>query len=524
VKFESCSRLVGVLALRPKTLFLSLLSVLICSLVAVCSVWATPGTASQSLSESKVTSTSSVSPTVSPSVSPVVIGTGFLPDFATLIGKVNGSVVNIASVNSGQPVSAGSGDGEQEQLEHPFLKPNEDSPTRSLGSGFIIDPSGYIVTNNHVVENATSIIVRISDQRTEYSAELIGRDDKTDLALIKIEPSKELTALTLGDSDSLRVGEWVVAIGNQFELGQTVTAGIVSAKSRRVPLARAGPYDQFIQTDASINPGSSGGPLINQRGEVVGINTAIFSPGRSTPFGGASPGFNIGIGFAIPVNIARGIIEQLRSEGKVVRGLLGVIIQGVNEDVAQVLGLKSAAGALVADVIGNTPAARAGFERGDVIIRYRGSAVDDHNDLPLLVAETPVGTTVEVEILRKGRPLSLFAEIKQLEEDQFAQIPASADSVKPDRIGLIVDVLTDSVAAQLSVEVSDGLLVRHIEPGSHAERAGFRPGDVILEMNSRKIDSLTLYTSLIESFSSSKPLLVLVKRREGTRFLTVSDR
>ena len=269
-----------------------------------------------------------------------------------------------------------------------------------MGSGFVVDPSGYILTNDHVVEEGQELTVKLADG-SEHRARIAGRDPKTDIALIKIDVDRKLPVVLLGDSDALEVGEWVLAIGNPFGLEHTVTSGIVSAKGRRIG---AGPYDNFIQTDASINPGNSGGPLINLRGEVVGVNTAIFSRG----------GGNIGIGFAIPINLVKGLLSQLKDEGKVTRGWLGVVIQDVNAEMAEALGMDEAGGALVANVAKGGPAETAGVEVGDVIVAFDGSPVGKSSELSLIVARTAVGQVVDVAVVRKGRRVTLRAEVGRL--------------------------------------------------------------------------------------------------------------
>ncbi|MCB0333520.1 MAG: Do family serine endopeptidase [Bdellovibrionales bacterium] len=432
-------------------------------------------------------------------------------DFSELADHVAHAVVNISF--------EGGVDDEPEEGEegggHPLI-PDKLFPQRSLGSGFIIHPDGYIVTNNHVIAASGKVSVRIPDDKTEYEAKVIGTDAKTDLALIRIEASRPLDVLPLGDSDDLRIGEWVLAVGNQFQLGQTFTAGIVSAKARRVPTRSSGPYDQFIQTDASINPGSSGGPLINTQGEVVGINTAIFSPGRQQ-FGGGS-GFNIGIGFAIPINMAKDILVQLRKTGKVTRGLLGVIIQGVTPDIREAMDLPEAKGALVADVLENTPAERAGFRREDVIVRFRGVEIEDHDDLPLMVAKTPVGTVADVIVLRGGKFVTLQPKIGTLPEKIQ---PKKNEKPEPDKVGLIVEESTTRIAKVLGQSKPFGVIIESVEPGSAAEKAGLSRGDVIEEIDRKPVSDFAAYRELIDSLKKNRPVMVLVRRKEGTRFLTL---
>ena len=329
-------------------------------------------------------SNSAAQSSVSPSGVPV--------SFADLAKKAKNSVVNISTVKvikgRGQaPMPFGPNDPFRDFFERFFRDQiPKDFRQQSLGTGVIIDKEGFILTNNHVVEMADEIKVKLADER-EFLAKIIGRDQKTDLALIKIDSDKPLSPLPLGDSDKLEVGEWVVAIGNPFGLGNTVTAGIVSAKYRQIGQSS---YDNYIQTDASINPGNSGGPLLNTAGEVVGINTAIFS----------QSGGNIGIGFAIPINMAKDLLPQLK-KGKVVRGWLGVMIQKITPELKQKLDLKDEKGALVADVTPGGPAEKAGIQRGDVIISFNGKEIKEMNELPYVVASTPVGKSVNVEVLAK---------------------------------------------------------------------------------------------------------------------------
>ena len=334
-----------------------------------------------------------------------------LPSFASLAPQVSPAVVHIKVVtleraDFQRSVPPGPFGGPRFRSPFPFPQP-EPRPQRGSGSGFIVRQDGLILTNNHVVENAKQITVVLADE-TEYQAELLGGDAKTDLAVLKIEPAAELSVARLGDSDALRVGDWVLAIGNPFGLSNTVTAGIVSATGRTIG---AGPYDNFIQTDASINPGNSGGPLFNQYGQVVGINTAIFS--RS--------GGNIGIGFATPINQAKNLMPELEEHGYVTRGWLGVSIQNLTRDLAASLGMDEAGGALVADVTDDSPARRAGIRRGDVILGYNGREVTTSSDLPILVAETRVGETVPVELSRRGRRETLSVTVGELAEERQAR-------------------------------------------------------------------------------------------------------
>ena len=349
--------------------------------------------------------------------------------FAPLAEAASPSVVNINTVKvikgRGMPhVPFGPHDPFRDFFDRFFEgQPPKNFRQKSLGTGFIIDKDGYILTNNHVVENTDEIRVKLHD-KGEYDAEIVGRDPKTDLALIKIEADRDLTPMKLGDSEKLRVGDWVVAIGNPYGLGNTVTAGIVSAKYRQIG---AGAYDNFIQTDAPINPGNSGGPLLDTQGNVVGINTAIYS--RS--------GGNVGIGFAIPVNMAKDLLPQLK-KGKVVRGWLGVMIQKITTELKDKLKLDEKTGALVADVTDGGPAEKAGLKRGDVIIEFDGNEVEESDDLPYMVASTPVGKKVDVKVVRKGKETTIEVEIGEMAEDEVAK----ASGETKFELGLSVENIT----------------------------------------------------------------------------------
>lgn len=374
---------------------------------------------------------------------------------------------------------------------------------KGLGSGFIIDKEGYIFTNNHVVEMAEEINVTLSDDR-EFEATIIGRDPKTDLALIKIEGAEDLIPLSLGDSDKLEVGDWVVAIGNPFNLGHTVTAGIVSAKLRDIG---AGPYDNFIQTDASINPGNSGGPLLNIQGEVIGINTAIASPS----------GGSIGIGFAIPVNMAKDLLPQLK-KGKVVRGWLGVVIQEITPDLKDKLNLKGEKSALVSDVIEDGPADQAGIKRGDVILSFDGKDMKESKDLPYIVSSTPVGKTVSVIVMRKNRKETIQVKLGEMKEGEGA--PVVSKAAAPD-IGLTVEEITPDLARRYGLSESTGLMIVQVRGNSPASEAGLRRGDIILEIDQERLDDLETYHRKLESYKAGDTILFLIKRQGTTMYVTL---
>jgi serine protease Do len=429
--------------------------------------------------------------------------------FAELAKKASPSVVNISTVKvvkgrGPMPTPFGQGDPFRDFFDRFFHDQiPKDFRQQSLGTGFIIDKEGYILTNNHVVEMADEIKVKLSDGK-EYEAKTIGRDPKTDLALIKIQSDESLLPLPLGDSEKLEVGDWVVAIGNPFGLGNTVTAGIVSAKYRQIG---AGSYDNFIQTDASINPGNSGGPLLDTSGEVVAINTAIFSQG----------GGNIGIGFAIPVNMAKELLPQLKG-GKVVRGWLGVMIQKITPELKEKLNLKDEKGALVADVTKGGPAEKAGIERGDVIVSFDGKDIKEMRELPFIVASTPVGKTVKVEVIRKGERKNFDVKIRELKEEQAA---VSAEEEATPKLGMSVEELTPELAKNLNVAEKSGIVVVQVEDDSAAAVAGMKPGDVIMEIDQSPVKNLEDFNRKIERYKKGDTILFLVKRRGATVFLTL---
>ncbi len=445
-----------------------------------------------------------------------------LPDFAELAEHISPSVVNISTTQEvkGMPFGGGPegpggpggpGGGEEDPFreffgpfERFFNPPRRPFKAKSLGSGFVIDASGFILTNNHVVENADEIVVRLSTGK-EFKAKVLGRDQKTDIALIEIHGADSLVPVQLGESDQLRVGQWVVAIGNPFGLENTVTAGIVSALGRHI---NQGPYDNFIQTDAAINPGNSGGPLLNTKGECVGINTAIYSRG----------GGNIGIGFAIPISVAREVVPQLKEKGHVTRGWLGVMIQKVTPDIAESLGLETASGALVSDVVKDGPAEAAGIKQGDVIVEYDGKPVTDSAELPLLVARTPVGRSVKVKIIRGKETQTVSVKIAELKEEEVAQ----AGTGTSEDLGLTVQTLTPELAENLGVDRSlKGVVVTQVEGSGPAAEAGIRRGDVVLEVNRTPVKDVDSYRKALKASGKGKSVLFLVRRGDNTIFLAV---
>jgi len=435
--------------------------------------------------------------------------------FSSLVKKAKASVVNISTVKTiagglVHPFSFGGPSGPNDPLRDFFERffgdqMPKDYKQRNLGSGFIIDTEGFILTNNHVVEKADEITVKLANGKS-FPAKIVGRDPKTDLALIRIESDHELTPLPMGDSDSMEVGDWVVAMGNPFGLDNTVTAGIVSAKYRHIG---AGPYENFIQTDASINPGNSGGPLVNTRGEVIGINTVIFS----------QTGGSIGIGFAIPINMAKEILDQLK-KGKVVRGWLGVMIQKITPELKEKLGLKDESGALVADVSSGGPAEKAGIQRGDVVVSFDGKKVDEMKDLPYMVASTPIGTTVPVKVVRKGREQVFQVKIGELKDEKRDLEEGGKKGVEK-RLGLKVQELTPQMAKDLGLNETEGLVVAEVDGSSPAAEAGLRPGDIIREMDQRPVKDPADFLQRIERYKEGETLLLLIQRGDSTLYVTV---
>ncbi len=401
---------------------------------------------------------------------------------------------------------------------------NRPRRVQSLGSGFVIDPEGYIVTNNHVIEGADEITVNFSDSH-KLTAKLIGHDDKTDLALLKVDSDKPLVSVKLGDSNKLRVGDWVMAIGNPFGLGGTVTLGIVSARNRDI---NSGPYDNFIQTDASINRGNSGGPLFNMDGDVIGINTAIISP----------TGGSIGIGFAVPSEIAIGVIDQLREFGETRRGWLGVRIQQVTDEVAAGLAMDGPGrGALVASVDGSGPAAAAGIQAGDVILEFDGQAVDAMHDLPRLVAGKAVGKEVTVRVLRKGKEEQVKVKLGRLEEAETAatakmtpvpdvkkdtdKAPEPTPMVSAGPLGLTLSDLSPDARTRYGIKdvVADGVVVTDVASGSPASDKRLQPGDVIVEVAQEQVKTAEDVNRLVDKMKADgrKNVLLAIQNKDGDR-------
>ncbi len=433
---------------------------------------------------------------------------GSFPSFADLAARVSPAVVHVkvTSVEKAAfPDQLFGKDFPFPGFQTPIPQQPQEFKRQGTGSGFIISKDGLILTNNHVIDNAQAITVTLGEKE-QYKATVVGRDPKTDLAVLRIKPKESLPPVALGDSDAIRVGDWVMAIGNPFGLTNTVTTGIVSAKGRTIG---AGPYDNFIQTDAPINPGNSGGPLFNMAGEVIGINTAIFS----------QSGGNMGIGFAIPVNLVKSLLPQLETKGTVTRGWLGVSVQPVTPELARSFGLKQAQGALVGDVMVQGPAQKAGIKRGDVIVSYDGKKVEDSAMLPMLVASTPVSKTVPVEVIRDGKMTTVNVEIGKL-NDQTAAMKREQEKSE---WGLSMQNIPPEERHQMGLTGTSGVVVTAVAPGSPAADAGIQPGDVILQVNQVPVSSVEAVKDQAAKAQGDKPLLLLVRRADGsTMFAALS--
>lgn len=433
------------------------------------------------------------------------------PSFADLVDSQKPSVVNISttSVVKQRGIFPGFPDnspfGDNDPFEEFFKKffgdtPQKEFKRQGLGSGFIISEDGYVVTNNHVIDRAEDVEVVLEDGK-KYKADVIGKDPKTDLAVLKIEPEIPLKAVVFGNSQDLRIGEWVMAIGNPFGLGYTVTAGIVSAKGRSLGL---GAYDDFIQTDAPLNPGNSGGPLFNLKGEVVGVNTAIVARGQ-------------GIGFSIPINLAENIIAQLTEEGKVTRGWLGVLIQSITPEIAESLGLKDIKGALIADVTPDSPADKAGLKRGDIVIEFEGKKIDEFSDLTKLVGVASPGESKSLKVLREGKVVNITVELGELRDEKAKKQPQENTTIQEGDIS--VTDINRQLAERYKLEQDSGVLIVNVNRSSRAWEAGFRPGDIILKIDKTEIPDVETYNNYIDQVPQDKLSLFLLKRGESTRYL-----
>ncbi|MFQ5935798.1 MAG: DegQ family serine endoprotease [Acidiferrobacterales bacterium] len=452
-------------------------------------------------------------------------------NFADLIEQVKPAVVNISV--SGKLINIGKWPGPQfdmpeqfklppgsrfeEFFRHFFDRPSDKwqgnepmTKVQAVGSGFIVDPSGHVVTNNHVVNGAEKITVVLNDG-TRYPAEIKGRDAKTDLALLKIEAKKPLPYVSFGDSESVRAGDWVVAIGNPFGLGGTATAGIVSARGRDI---QSGPFDDYIQIDAPINRGSSGGPLFDNSGRVIGVNTAIFSP----------TGGNVGIGFAIPSSLAKSVVGQLRAHGKVERGWFGVKIQTVTDDVAKGLGMKQAKGALVASVMADSPAAKAGVQVGDVVVEYDGESITRMKDLPRLVANTEANKAVEIKVWRKGKEHSLNAVIGSTPGEEMVATADSGDEQADGKLGLSLAAATPELRQQYRLaKDTKGAVIVGVRPDSPAAEKGLRTGDVITMVGQKAVSTPDDVVKAVKKATANKreAVVLLVERHGEARFVAL---
>jgi len=428
-----------------------------------------------------------------------------LPNFVSLAKAFGPSLVHISVIqNRKSPSQAGqfTEDGRPgTNTGEKFFGGPVPAPRRGLGSGFIIDADGHILTNYHVVNNAEKVVVKLSNNR-EFNAKIVGRDVRTDIAVIKIDSSENLKAAPLGDSSRLEPGEWVIAMGSPFGLDRSLTAGIVSATGRRIG---AGPYDDYIQTDTSINPGNSGGPLINLQGDVVGINTAIVS----------QSGSNIGIGFAIPINMIKRILPELKETGKVTRGWIGVAMQTITPAIAESLGLDKSGGALISDVTQGGPAGRAGLQPGDVITAYDGISIENAADLPILVAQTAVGKQVQIAVLRQGRALPLSVTVGELKDAEVV-----TPHVEKTQLGLTVQTLEPKLAESLGLTHTHGVLITSVQPGSAAEESGLARGDIILEINQRQIRTADDFHKAMNSAKAN--ILLLLRRGDSNLFVGLS--
>lgn len=420
--------------------------------------------------------------------------------FSKLAKVLIPAVVNISMVKEGAAAMSQEKREKFRSFLEKYFGGTQHYNQHSLGSGFIINREGYILTNSHVIEGTDEILVTLLDKR-EFRATVVGRDEKTDIALIKIATPEDLPIVHLGDSDKLDIGDWVVAIGNPFGYSHSVTAGIVSAKGREIG---AGPFDNFIQTDASINPGNSGGPLFNTRGEVVGINTAIVSPGQ-------------GIGFAIPVNMVKALLPQILANGRVIRGWLGVSIQEVDFQTAQEFGLPEPLGALVTSVFEGNPAYKAGIREGDVIITFNHKPIDGVRTLQRAVASVPIGNEVELEVIREESVRHFRLVIEERQDGRL-----SAEQEVQSGFGMKVEELSDILQDRYKTVSNSGIVVTAVDEKSVAYEAGIEQGDVILEVNNNPVDNIKGYLAVIrESRHTGHSVLLLVQRADKTIYIAL---
>ncbi len=432
-----------------------------------------------------------------------------LPDFTELVERNAPAVVNISTV--GEPAST-QRRGRSDELEEFFRyfgppgRRGPSVPNRSLGSGFIISKDGYILTNNHVVDGASQIIVRLSDRR-ELEATLVGGDVRADLAVIKVETDEDLPTVQLGKSETLKVGEWVLAIGSPFGFDYSVTAGIVSAKGRSLPTAQNENYVPYLQTDVAINPGNSGGPLFNLKGEVVGINSQIYSN---------SGGF-MGVSFAIPIDVAMDVADQLRTEGRVSRGWLGVMIQEVNRDLAESFGLDRPHGALISRVFDDTPAAAGGLRAGDIITKFNGRSIERSTELPHYVGQVRAGAMADVELVRDGEKMKLRLKVGELADLGPDGSRPTISQSGAGNLGLVVAELAENELSRLQISAG----VRVVESSGAAADAGIRSGDVVMRLNNRAVASPAELAEIAEELTPGRRVPVLVLRNGSPVFLAL---
>ncbi len=440
-----------------------------------------------------------------PAIQPTALAPTSLPNFVELAKKVKPSVVNVSSekkvkrqgpVRRFGPQQDPFDDFFENFFHGPGMAPPVERPTQSLGSGFVINADGYILTNNHVIEGADEIHVQFVDKRKK-EAKVIGSDPKTDIAVIKIEGGSG-SYVDIGDSDRTEVGEWVMAVGNPFGLDSTVTVGVISAKGRVIG---AGPYDDFLQTDASINPGNSGGPLFNAQGQVIGINTAIVASGQ-------------GLGFAIPINLAKDLVPQLISKGKVTRAWLGVGIQDITPELAKSFDLPDQKGALISSVFPDSPAAKAGFKNGDIVRKLNGEEIAESHNLPTLVARMPVGKKITVEFLREGKPMTLEVTLGEMEEGQKKAEAAMGQS--SEELGLRVRDITPEEAQGHKLQ---GVLVEEVDPNSAAAQVGVQAGDVLLKVNNEVINSVSDFAGASDKIKKGSVVRLYIQRDDASIYL-----
>jgi serine protease Do len=471
--------------------------------------------AARTSSPSEVSGQALAVPAAAAGAPAALVPTGAAVSYADLASRVAPSVVTVRSERLVRPTSGGLGLPNEEFLRRFFGDDTRVAPVRphregGLGSGVVVSADGYILTNHHVVAGAERIAVDLADRRT-FDAKLVGSDAASDLAVLKIE-ARELKPLPLGDSNAVRVGDVVLAFGNPLGVGQTVTMGIISGKGRATNLGD-GSFEDFLQTDAPINQGNSGGPLVNLKAEVVGINSQIVSPS----------GGSVGIGFAIPAAMADNVMEQLRHGGRVHRGQLGVSVQTVNSEIAASLGLAQVKGALVSSVSPGSPAQSAGVERGDVILGLNGAEVTDANALRNQIAGTAPGSVVKLSVLRAGRERTLSAKLRELQDSAHAAENGQSAPDEGGKLGLSVRPLTRSEAAELGLGDRRGLLVASVDPEGPAASAGFRSGDVISEVNGKAVSDPAGLATAVRA-AGARPSLVLVTRDKESLYLTLQDR